>query len=76
MPSPCSFCRESMDGVMVLKYAVLLASAAVIGAGVLVLAGVLVPRNVPEEWRVLSGVVLVLYGLYRFVIAYVRQPKR
>ena len=65
-----------MDGVMVLKYAVLLASAAVIGAGVLVLAGVLVPRNVPEEWRVLSGVVLVLYGLYRFVIAYVRQPKR
>jgi len=61
---------------MVLKYAVLLASAAVIGAGVLVLAGVLVPRNVPEEWRVLSGVVLVLYGLYRFVIAYVRQPKR
>lgn len=58
-----------------LKIAVLAVSGAAMVVGVLVVAGVLVPRNLPDEWRLISGIVLFLYGLYRFVIAYVRQPK-
>jgi len=50
---------------------VLAAGAMVIGA--LVTVGILVPRNLPEEFRVVMGVVVLLYGLYRFVVEYVRM---
>jgi len=50
---------------------VLSAGAMVIGA--LVVVGVLVPRNLPEEFRLVTGVVVLLYGLYRFVVEYVRM---
>lgn len=49
---------------------VLSAGAMVIGA--LVIIGVLVPRNLPDEFRLVTGVVVFLYGLYRFVVEYVR----
>lgn len=50
---------------------VLSSGAMVIGA--LVVAGVLVPRNLPEEFRLVTGIVVFLYGLYRFVVEYVRM---
>jgi hypothetical protein len=42
-------------------------------AGVLVMAGFLVPRNFPEQYGVLMGVVIFLYGAYRFALTYFRK---
>lgn len=60
----------------VLKYTVLVISAAAMLLGVLIIAGVLVPRNFPDQYRVIMGIVVFLYGLYRFVIAYTRSLRR
>ena len=53
-------------------YAIVVLSGAAVVLGVLVIVGVLVPRTLPEEFRVVVGVVIVLYGLYRLVIEYTR----
>ncbi len=65
-----------MNATEVLKYTILAISAAAMLLGVLIIAGVLVPRNFPDQYRVVMGIVVFLYGLYRFVIAYTRSPRR
>lgn len=35
--------------------------------GVLIIVGLLIPSYVPSNFRVVLGVVLVLYGIFRFV---------
>ena len=65
-----------MNVTEVFKYTILTISAAAMLLGVLIIAGVLVPRNFPDQYRVIMGIVVFLYGLYRFVIAYTRSPRR
>ena len=56
-----------------LKYVVLAASAIVMIVGVMVMVGYLVPRYFPEQYRVVMGAVVFLYGAYRFAITYIRN---
>jgi hypothetical protein len=44
-------------------------------AGVLIMMGLLVPRNagLGEEFRIVSGGVVFLYGLYRFLVSWYRR---
>lgn len=65
-----------MDVPSVLRYSVLVVAAAAMVAGVLVMIGVLVPRYFPEDYRILMGVVVFLYGAYRFTVTYFRQSGR
>ena len=65
-----------MNATDVFRYTILIVSAAAMALGVLIIAGVLVPRNFPEDFRVIMGIVVFLYGLYRFVIAYYRSSRR
>ncbi len=65
-----------MNAMDVLKYTIMVISVAAMLAGVLIIAGILVPRNFPDQYRVIMGIVVFLYGLYRFVIAYTRSPRR
>jgi hypothetical protein len=60
----------------VTRYTVLVVSAAAILLGVLVIIGWLVPRYFPEQFRVVVGVVIVLYGTYRFVVTYFQRNGR
>jgi hypothetical protein len=63
-----------MGGIVkAMHYVILALSGAAVVLGVLVIAGVLVPRTLPEEFRVVVGVVIALYGLYRIVIEYTRM---
>ncbi len=64
-----------MNVATVIRYAILALSAALMVLGVLVIAGLLVPANLPPEYRLLLGVVVFLYGAYRFSVAYFRHPK-
>ena len=59
----------------ILRYTILVISGAAVIVGVLVIAGWLKPRYFPDDnIRVILGAVVVLYGLYRFVIAYFQKP--
>ncbi len=65
-----------MDLNAVLRSIVLVFSVAVMLLGVLVMAGILVPRYFPAEYRLMMGLVVFLYGLYRFVLTFYRQRRR
>ena len=64
-----------MNFAVIIRYAVLILSTALMVMGILVAVGLLVPRYFPEEYRVLLGVIVFLYGTYRFSVAYFRHPK-
>ena len=64
-----------MNVGVVIRYAILALSSALMVLGVLVTTGLMVPRNFPEEYRILLGVVVFLYGAYRFSVAYFRPRK-
>jgi len=64
-----------MTGAAVIRYTILALSVAAVGFGALVIVGVLIPRNFPDQFRVLLGIVIVLYGVYRFVVTYFRNPR-
>jgi hypothetical protein len=65
-----------MDFPTVFRYAILVISALAMAAGILVMMGVLVPRNLPEQYGVVMGAVIFLYGAYRFAITYFRRTER
>jgi hypothetical protein len=61
----------------VIRYVILVLSAAAMVFGVLVMVGVFVPAHgeFPEYYRYIIGAVITLYGLYRFLISYFRQAR-
>lgn len=40
------------------------------------MVGVLIPRYFPEDYAVIMGAVIFLYGAYRFAITYYRPRRR
>ena len=62
-----------MNYQMVFRFTILVISAAAMVIGVLVMIGVLVPKNFPDEYGVLIGIVIFLYGAYRFAITYFKR---
>ncbi len=64
-----------MTMTSVMRYTMLAVSVAAMGFGVLVITGVMIPPNFPDQYRVLLGIVIVLYGLYRFVVTYFRNSR-
>ncbi len=51
-------------------------AAAVMLVGILAILGMLIPVYIPEQYRIIVGVVVFLYGLYRFVLSYFRLQRR
>ena len=62
-----------MDVTSILRTLVLVLSTGAMLAGIAVMIGMLVPRNVPEQFRFMIGIVIFLYGAYRFVVGYYRR---
>jgi putative Ca2+/H+ antiporter (TMEM165/GDT1 family) len=65
----------AMSVSTILRYSILAVSTAAMVVGVLVMMGTLVPKYFPEQYRVIIGAVVFLYGAYRFAIAYFRYNK-
>lgn len=65
-----------MNAMRGVRYVILVVSAAVAVFGVLVIAGILVPKYFPAQYRVLIGSVITLYGVYHFVVSWFRQTER
>jgi prolipoprotein diacylglyceryltransferase len=79
---PCSFFAtgESVHVAMsvdaAIRVIILFLSAAVMCAGLLMITGVFVPRNLPDEYGWVFGSVILLYGAYRFSVTFFRNRKR
>lgn len=68
--------RNDMDANKLLNLTVIVVSTVVMLVGVLVVIGKLVPVYFPDQFRIIVGVVVFLYGLYRFVLSYFRMKRR
>lgn len=66
-----------MDPMRIVDYVILALSAAAMVFGVLIMVGVLVPTNMvmAEHYRIILGLVVLLYGLYRFVVTFNRPTR-
>ncbi|GEM_PF-1011198 len=62
-----------MDFAPIFRYVVLVVAGAAMVAGILVVVGVLSPARIPEDFRVIVGVVIFLYGAYRFTVTFFRK---
>lgn len=65
-----------MNVALIFRYTIMVVSVAAMVVGVLIIVGLLVPRNFPEEFRVIMGIVIVLYGAYRFMITVYRRTEK
>jgi len=61
-----------MNYQTVFRYTILVISALAMATGILITIGVL-PISFPDQYRALMGIVIFLYGGYRFAIAYFRR---
>ncbi len=73
MPSPFLLIGCWMNFNDVVRYVILALSSAAIIAGILITIGMLVPTNIPSQFRIIVGILLMLYGGYRFSIVYFRR---
>ena len=64
-----------MDGQLIIRIVGYLTGAIVLLAGILIISGYIVPSYVPENFRLISGFVLILYGLYRPAMIYIKSKK-
>jgi hypothetical protein len=66
-----------MDPMRIVRWVILSLSAAAMGFGLLIMIGLLVPSHfaMPGEYRIVVGLVVFLYGLYRFVVTYYRPTR-
>jgi hypothetical protein len=65
-----------MDVEKMLTYFGYAISLFLFGIGVAVLAGFLFPVFVPDRFRILFGLILVLYGVYRFVTLRIKRQRK
>jgi prolipoprotein diacylglyceryltransferase len=63
-----------MNANVILRYVIMALSGGVAVVGILMLTGLVVFRNLPEQYQVIMGTIVLLYGVYRFSIAFFRKP--
>ena len=64
-----------IDVVVVLRYMAYVVSGAAMAIGAMAMMGFLIPKRFPENYRVVFGAVVFLYGAYRFVLTYIRSKE-
>ena len=65
-----------MDVEKLLTYSGYAVSLFVSCVGAVFLAGFLFPPDIPPRFRTLFGVILVLYGVYRFVTLRIKHQRK
>ena len=62
-----------MNFQIVLTIVSFITASLILVVGIAILTGFLVPSYVPSDYRVISGVVMLLYGSYRIVMVWLKQ---
>lgn len=57
----------------VMRYIAYFAAILFILFGIAILAGYFIKESVPEQFRIMAGIVLILYGAFRFVTTYFKK---
>jgi len=65
-----------MDASKILLYFGYLMSGLLSLSGIIVISGFLLPPHIPQKFRIMFGIVLLLYGIYRFITLRVKQQQK
>jgi len=62
-----------LDASKIIRAVSYLTASIVLIFGVMLLTGFLMPESIPLDFRIIMGVIVILYGIYRTVIIFVKQ---
>ncbi len=62
-----------MSAQLILRIVGSITAGLVLIVGIIILTGSLMPSSVPENYRVVLGIVMVVYGTYRVVMIWMKQ---
>ena len=62
-----------MSAQLILRIVGSITAGLVLIVGIIVLTGSLIPSSVPENYRVVLGIVMVIYGTYRIVMIWMKK---
>jgi len=62
-----------MSAQLILRIVGSITAGLVLIVGIIILTGSLIPSSVPENYRVVLGIVMVIYGTYRIVMIWMKQ---
>jgi hypothetical protein len=62
-----------MSAQLILRIVGSITAGLVLIVGIIILTGSLIPSSVPENYRVVLGIVMVVYGTYRIVMIWMKQ---
>ncbi len=61
-----------MGAELILRIVGLFTAGLILAVGVIVLSGSLLPASVPDNYRMIFGLVMVIYGSYRIAILWMK----
>ncbi len=67
--------KMTLDAQIILRTVGYITGGIVLVAGVLIISGYIVPSYVPDNFRIIAGAVLILYGIYRPAMIYIKSRK-
>lgn len=56
-----------------MKYVAFVVASLFIVLGIAILLGYVIKENLPQQFRVMTGVVLILYGVFRIVVTILKK---
>jgi predicted tellurium resistance membrane protein TerC len=64
-----------MNAQLIVRIVGIFTAGLVLIVGAVILAGSFMPAYIPEQYRWLLGVIMVVYGTYRIAIIWVKQRR-
>jgi hypothetical protein len=64
-----------MNAQLIVRIVGIFTAGLVLLVGAVILAGAFMPAYIPEQYRWLLGVIMVIYGTYRIVMIWVKQRR-
>ena len=62
-----------MTAQLIVRLVSYVTASVVLVVGIVILAGALLPAYVPTNYRIIAGVVMILYGTYRIAMIWMKQ---
>ena len=62
-----------MDALLILRLITYVTAGTIVVVGILLLTGLFIPVYVPANFRIITGVLMLLYGSYRIIMLIVKN---
>lgn len=62
-----------MSASLIVRLVTSVTASLILGLGIVLLTGFFLPPTVPENYRIILGVVMVLYGVYRLIMVWMHR---